>query len=269
VGYDECREGHNPFTIMYEFGDLISIWAHSSVCGFGLGTCNSDISMLGLGDGDIHMLLLGLDLSLSDVVRLLLSDGDIVLLNLGFSDVVRFLDGLVHLIGDGDVVRYLDGVGAVVGISVGLHVVVCAWHHFLNCGDVGLGNSIGVVSNLGLIDDLVWEGLGDELVLNNGGGVVQGFCYILVQSCWHVLSSCFPLCVVLHLCIGDSLVHSLVVALLGAGVLGCRGRAIARLWFRWGWGTIGWSRFGWGTIVGWRTSSWVIGCSDRDCHQGS
>merc|ERR1719370_1358857 len=129
--------------------------------------------MLGLGDGDIHMLLLGLDLSLSDVVRLLLSDGDIV--------------------------RYLDGVGAVLGISVGLHVVVCAWHHFLNCGDVGLCNSIGVVSNLGLIDDLVWEGLGDELVLNNGGGVVQSFCYILVQSCWHVLSSCFPLCVVLHL----------------------------------------------------------------------
>lgn len=45
------------------------------------------------------------------------------------------------------------------------------------------------LSHLGLIDDLIGEGLGDELVLYNGGGVVQGLSHVLVQSGWHVLKA--------------------------------------------------------------------------------
>jgi len=184
--------------------------------------------MVGLCDGDIHMLLLGLNLGLSDIVWLLFSDSDIVLLHFGLSDIVRFLYGLVDLLGDGDVVGHLDGVGAVVGVSVGLHVVVGAWHLFLDCGDVGLSNSASVVGHLGLVDDLVWQGLGDELVLNHSGGVVQGLSLVFVESFWYILSLSLPSSMVFHLCVGHSLIHSLIIALLGAGVLGCWGRAIAR-----------------------------------------
>jgi len=221
--------------------------------------------MVGLCDGDIHMLLLGLNLGLSDIVWLLFSDSDIVLLHFGLGDIVRFLYGLVDLLGDGDVVGHLDGVGAVVGVGVSLHVVVGAWHLLLNCGDVGLSNSTSVVGNFGLVDNLVWEWLGDEFVLNNGSGVVQSLSHILVQSCWYILSLCLPLSMLLHLCVGHSRVLSFVIALLGAGVLGCWGRAIGGCWGS----SICRSRFGRCAIAGWRTSSCVVGLCGNARHKGS
>lgn len=67
--------------------------------------------MLCFGDGDVHVLLLGLEVSLGDVMRLIFGHCDVVLFYLGFSDVVRLLDGLVGVVGDGDVVWDLKVTG--------------------------------------------------------------------------------------------------------------------------------------------------------------
>jgi len=243
----------------------ILLWAHSCV-GWGcLSLCDSNITMVGLCYNDSLVLSCCCNNSLCDIVWLVLSNSDVVLLNISLGDVVRFLDSLVNLLGDGDVVGNLDSVGAVVGVSDCFHVVVGTRHLLLDCVDVSLGHSSSIVGHLGLINNLVWERLGNKLVLNHSGGVVQSLCDVFVQSCWHILCFSLPLGVVLHLCVGRSFVHSLIVALLGTGIL-LGGRRIGDGWCR---RTVGWGRRRrgmWCTIRGWRTSSWVVGLSDHICH---
>jgi len=202
------------------------------------GVGDGVVTLFVLGARDVHVLRLFDHVSLCDVVRFVLRHCDVVLLDFCFRDVVRFLHCLVVLLGHRHVVRDLSSEGTVVRLRHGLHEVVGSRHVlvlglYLHLVDLG-----SVVGNLGLVDDLIRQRLRDELVLHDGGRVVQGLRYVLVQGVRDQLIIGVPVDVALHGGGSVGLVVNLVVALLralvdglGRGTVGRGGgRAVGRGW---------------------------------------